>query len=509
MKKHLVVLSVALLVGCIETNVDDVALVEEDMVTRSVLVDEYDLDALSELFAEDVRLLDEQEQTESYSVEMLSTAPFTHSKVLSLEWNIPALSDIDKLLVLANSDIYDQIADKIERYAYDIATAYDCDVIVEKIGGGTHVDIKNLILSYQTNLNGVVFIGDIPYASFELANDHNKYGYRKWPCDLYYMDLDGTWEDADGNSIYDTHTGNRLPEIFVGRISTINMGRSASEIELLNSYFDKNHEFWNGPTTVNGQSGLSYVDKDWADLSSHKSDIQYLYGSANYESKIYGDANFGKADYLSRLNNYDYEFIHVSCHTSPTYMAMSGGSISANEIYANGTDAIGYNLFCCSACNWTATSSSSTSGFLAGSYIYNPHKKSLVAVGSTKTGSMLYFSDFFIPLGQGKPIGIAFKEWWSVVNRYAEQSRISWFYGMTIIGDPMINFFHVSNAEEITLNSFDTYDPSPYRNIVAWYAITANDYMIPAGKHVTFNAPVVTINDGFSCDANGSFIINN
>ena len=148
------------------------------------------------------------------------------------------------------------------------------------------------------------------------------------PCDLYYMDINGTWTDADGNGIHDTHTGNVQPEIFVGRISTANMGTLLSEKDGLERYLDKNHKFWMGHTTVNKKFGLSYTDQTWVSYSYFKTDIQYLYGNTNYDQVKYGDTVFGKTDYLGRLANNKYEFIQLAYHSSPTYLQMTGGTIS-------------------------------------------------------------------------------------------------------------------------------------------------------------------------------------
>lgn len=504
MKRLCIILTMVLFVCCTHTDIDDDSHTsDEKAITRTEINDELDYESLSALFEEDVRILDESDTTSKLpTLSFVQTGPFIHSQVLALDLNPDSISGIIKILIIVESSIYEQMGSKINRYANDIATVYGCAVFVESVSGGSHKDIKTLILSYKNNLNGTVFIGDIPAAYFEIEDDHYKYGYRKWPCDLYYMDLNGTWTDSDGNDIYDIHTGDILPEIFVGRISAKNMGNLTLEIDGLNMYFDKNHNFWKGNTTINHKAGLSYVDKDWASLSSHRTDIQYLYGGSNYESKFYGNESFGKGEYLSCLRNDKYEFVHLSCHASPTYLAMSGNFIWANEIYNNGTNAIGYNLFCCSACNWTA---SSINGYLAGAHIYNHNEKSLVVVGSTKTGSMLDFKYFYTPLGQGKTIGEALKAWWSTTAQKSEHMRISWFYGMTVIGDPMINFWYDSAVNEITLNGFNAMNT----DIMAKRLITVNNYNIPAKTHVIFKAPEVTLNLPFTCNRDGTFEIVN
>lgn len=510
MRKIFLLLLIAVLSGCTDEFRDDAEGKQTQTDTRSASDQRYDTEALASLFEEDVRLLGDP--TRSYADYRSSRefTPFVHTKVMTLSSNPGNLSGIHKILILVNSSVYGSSTAEIERYACDINFAYGCQTVMETVSGGDHTHIKDLILSNQTNLNGVVFIGDIPAAWFETANDHNKYGYSSWPCDLYYMDMDGTWADTDGNSIYDSHTGNTDPEIFIGRISTKNMGTLLSEEAGLKRYLDKNHRFWNGSTTVNRRSALSYVDKDWVPFDYYKTDIRHLYGSSNYESKGYGDPGFGRADYLSRLKDKTYEFIQLASHASYSRLAMSDGSVYANEIFNNGAEAIGYNLFCCSACNWTAISPSSAYGFVAGAHVYNAKNKSLVVVGSTKTGSMLEFANFYTPLGQGKTIGESLETWWRATQKTGT-NKISWYYGMTIIGDPLVNFFHRANdraENQITLNGFDLYNTGSHRYIAAREVITANNYAIPADKHVIFDAPQIILNSGFECHAQGSFEIN-
>lgn len=500
-------LCLSALSSCVDASLEDTSPEEHQIATRAVQDDEIDYEQLSDLFAEDVRMRDSiRKKTLPLKLVFVPSQPFQYSRVLSLGKKSGSNTGIDKIIIFVNANLYDQLTNEIERYAFDIHTAYGCEIIMETVNGGNHKNIKNRILSNKLNLNGAVFIGEIATAKFEHNDDHNKYGYDSWACDLYYTDLDGSWSDSNGNGIYDAHTGNIVPEIFVGRISTKNMGSLFTEVEGMKRYLDKNHDFWSGITKVNHKSGLSYTDEDWANSSQFKTGIQNLYGATNTYAKAFGDAGFGRAQYLGYLMNKGYEFIQLACHSAPTYLAMSGGGITAKEVYENGSEAIGVNLFCCSACDWTYTYS--PYGYLGAAHVYNPKKKSLVAVGSTKTGSMLKFQYFYTPLGQGKTIGEALKLWWPSISTDSEHYRISWFYGMTIIGDPMINLFYQHTAtSQVTLNGFDTGNAASHRYVRASSTITANNYAIPAGKKVIFDAPNSILNSGFVCSPESTLLI--
>lgn len=98
---------------------------------------------------------------------------------------------------------------------------------MEQVDYETYQDIKNLIISYQNNLDGCVFLGDIVPAMYK-AVDVILEGtpISTWPCDLYYMDLSGgLWQDADHDNILDNYSGDMKPEIFIGRISIIMLSK--------------------------------------------------------------------------------------------------------------------------------------------------------------------------------------------------------------------------------------------------------------------------------------------
>lgn len=431
---------------------------------------------------------------------------FSYKTVLHIGKKNYAKENLDKILFVANSGIYEQVQKKIDRYAYDIHLAYGCEIDLVSVSGGSDVQIKNLIKNYQSGLDGTVFIGDIIASWYEETYASK---YAAWPCDLYYMDLDGTWEDLGENGIYDSHTGDVKPEIFVGRISTANMGNLVSEKEGMEKYLDKNHAFWNGQTTIDKKYSLAYIDADWSGRSQHRTGIQSLYGMENGDVVAYGDASFGKKDYLDRLKSERYEFVQLSCHSNSSYHGMSGGSISSTEIFSTDIKASGCNLFCCMACDWTDFSQ--TGGFLAGAYLYGSSSSVLSLVGSTKSGSMLNFPAFYDILGQGKSMGESLKTWWiNAFGNVHDSYRIHWHYGMSILGDPLINFFRMAEqvcSDNVVITSKNLTGDATHYYFSANKKIEVKNVTIPIGKHVIFNAPNVVLGGGFTCEAGGSFEI--
>ena len=122
---------------------------------------------------------------------------------------------------------------------------------------------------------------------------------------------------------------------------------------------------------------------------------------------------------------------------------------------------------------------------------------------------MLYSNLFYSYLST-RNIGEAFRDWWRTeLGNSNTVNTISWNYGLTILGDPMINFRHqVSDfcVANLTLTSFP---PNNFSNLVMFKAgnsIKVTDsFIIPQGTHVIFDAPQVYFEKGFTCPTGASF----
>lgn len=382
----------------------------------------------------------------------------------------------EKLLVLVNQTIYGHISSRVNRYVNTMTSA-GYTVELHSITGGTPQELKGFIAARKENLVGCILIGNFPVAWFEEPEDWEPDELEpEFPCDLFFMDLDGSWEDKDGDGIYDLHTngtGDEAPEIFVARIDASTM--KGEEAQIMKEFFDKNHRYWTGNMDIYPY-GLVYTEDDWTPFPDFAADMAHLY-QGNY--KVIDAPATAKEDYRDlRLKNPAYEFIQLSCHSSSqAHHFTRGGQLKNDEILQAIPCGLGYNLFCCSGARFTATN------FLAGTYVFNYGNKALVAVGSSKTGSMLEFHQFYKPLGQNKTVGESFKLWFQSQAPYSN-SDLSWFYGMVIIGDPMISFrnvnlsapkpvfppvnFNVKREENRSLLAVN------YINVVSWNANPAN-----------------------------------
>lgn len=318
--------------------------------------------------------------------------------------------------VIVNTSIYPALVMEIDTFVNDLITA-GYSVQLDTISGMSHIVLRSHLAGI-TNLVGAIFVGELPVAWFELEAD--------FPHDLYFCDLNGTYIDADADGIYDDHTGSVAPEIWMGRIYARNLTWD-NEIRLLKNYFYKNHQYRTSGSSL-PERGLSFVDDDWSYWGNCYLDL--LYSNVVVLDDYYQTT---AANYRNHLSQ-GYEWIHLCAHSSPwghTFLygfSSYKGTVFNYEIFTLEPDALFYNLFACSGTRFVEENNS------AGWYLFvEPY--GLLAVGSTKTGSMLYFDDFYGPLGQqNKCIGEAFKYWFTLWGEYDWY----WFYGLNILGDPTL-----------------------------------------------------------------------
>lgn len=313
----------------------------------------------------------------------------------------------------------------------------------------------------QESLTTALFIGNLPVAWFQLIDDWNSNhhrdpdeGYEEFPCDLYFMDLDGIWEDnlvrydtfeslvPGHDSIYDTHYGNLEPEIGVARIYASTIGNQET---LIRDYLSRCHSYRTGNLRVNDRA-LVYIDDDWTPWASEWSEqVGYLYPAR----VLIADSEQTRVrDYRPRLDTAAYQWLQLCAHSWPGGHAMKyNHGRSWDWFYAESIPHLNpeicfYNLFACSNTRFTEP------GYCGGRYVFSS-SSGLGAIGSTKTGSMLAFDDFYTPLSNGAALAEAFRQWFATQAADGfEPWEIAWYYGMTLIGEGLLKPRHPVSLTE-------------------------------------------------------------
>jgi len=357
-----------------------------------------------------------------------------------------------RVLLLVNNTLYASIATEINRLWLDLETA-GYAVALTTTSGGTPASLRAYLQSEYggAGLAGALLIGDLPVPWYEIDFDFDGADadtlddeYADFPCDLFYMDLDGSWQDLQTSApfqygVYDSHTdggGDRLPEIWVGRLTASPLTLSGeSEATLVANYLDKDHALRSGPLCP-VERALVYVDDDWYDVA----DSVDLNVAQAYAARVLvkDKATTCRNDYRDLRLAAGYEFMQVMLHSNWTEhffkvddaWEMDGGSLATvtnHDVENADPVALFYNLYTCSGCRYVE------SDYIGAWYLFVPNH-GLGAVGTTKIGGMWDYETFYAHLGQGLSLGAAFQQWLAAQAPY-DADAIRWYYGMTLLGD--------------------------------------------------------------------------
>ena len=334
--------------------------------------------------------------------------------------NDPPLVD---LYVEETLSLLPLVSDSISQYVTDKTILGDYIMDVYAVSGVGAQDFRdNLITSHENGMTGAILLGDLPEMIFEMDDSFGSYD--SFPCDLYFMDLDGVWMDNNSNNKMDYHGGDLEADIWISRIKP-SVITTELENNLAIDYFGKVHDYFTGELSYN-HSALLYIDDDWAAWGDlYAWNISSLYPNAELVDE-HADTN--GADYIDNRVTEGYEFIQVHVHSSPTlHYFDQGGTVSAAQVRNAPPRSLFMNLFCCSGSDYDAANN------FGATYLF--FGDGLATIGSTKTGSMLNFGDFYIPMANGRSIGEAFLDW---SQKTMERSR-AWHYGMSLQGDGLLS----------------------------------------------------------------------
>jgi hypothetical protein len=200
-------------------------------------------------------------------------------------------SDYEKMLIVTDTSLetaFQVLADRRTDQGIHTEVVTMSTVYSSSSGRDNAEKLRNYIKNYYTQ-NGLDYLllgGDTNLVPFRYAYAMTcKAGYHPredtLPCDLYFSDLDGTW-DANGNNVFGEIADNvdLHPDIFVGRATVENVSEAQTFVSNIASYEDcVKEDFY--------QRVLFMAEVLWADPYTNAGD-----------SKDYIDEHF-LPDYLS------------------------------------------------------------------------------------------------------------------------------------------------------------------------------------------------------------------
>ncbi len=321
-----------------------------------------------------------------------------------------------KIGIIVNKDLYPQISTSLDTYIEDLKAIEGEDVWLEKDefdDTKTPEDLRSALKDKYDNddLTGAILIGDLPIAWW--------YYQYQFETDAYYFDLNGDWTKNNDNQL-DDHTGDIECEIWISRITCGTLTDYIdSEADEVNKYFAKVQKRMYGQDPMERKMVVAGQKSIWGGLEREHTDGDLPYTDDNTVTYT-GDCG---TDWKNALKD-GQEFGFVYSHSSQTSHSIG---FNLSGIYDNDLKCRFFNSFACK---------NAAFGYSNGNMVmaYGTSNEGLVAIGSSKSGSMLMgsYHYYYTPLGEDKKsFGEAFKEWYNYDNGI---SYPYWHGGMNMAG---------------------------------------------------------------------------
>ena len=357
--------------------------------------------------------------------------------------------------IIINVNLYPYIEDILDTFLVDLQLDGYAINVYTSLETQTPAALRQLLHDdwVSQDIAGIFFIGDLAVPWYEM-NEPEDWGgaHVMFPCDLYFMDLDGTWGDSDYDGMFDSHTGSMAADIWCGRLKSSNLQyHGANEVETMRNYFRKNHAYRAGDLRL-VDHGLAFIDNDWC-IYGWGFDVALSFPQTDSVVDIYETSRANYINHVRESSENQYEHVLICSHSSPEahylyYDEYNYQLFNNYEIESYMMQALSYNLFACSNSRYVEDDN------MGAWYIFETDF-GLISIGSTKTGSMLCFEDYYDPLGQGSTYGDAFLIWaQSDIETCAGNESRAWFYGMCLMGDPTLRLSRYQPPLE-----YCTYEP--------------------------------------------------
>jgi hypothetical protein len=356
------------------------------------------------------------------------------------------------ICIVTNNLLHFAIQNSFSVFISDLENDGYSPNVYTAFNNGDEAGLKDILISEWNSrgIEGAILIGDLPIAWYEMT----LWDYEELPIDLFFMDLDGRWFDHDFDGLYEGHedgAGDLEADIWVGRLLATNLtDHGASEVVMMNNYLDKNHRYRTGQLRLQDKA-LAYIDNDWC-MYGWENEVALAHPLTDGVTDVY---ETNREDYIQRVREStgnQYENLLICSHSSPWVHALYWGTgpydyslFHNHEIEQIDVQVHFYNLFACSNSRFVEEDD------MGNWYIFQS-TYGLLSVGSTKTGSMLCFFDYYEPLGNGATFGEAFLSWCiNDIETCAGVESRPWFYGMTLSGDPTLRLsrFMADNTGDV------------------------------------------------------------
>lgn len=336
----------------------------------------------------------------------------------------------EQVAVMVQKDDYAILRPYLKQYARDIASAFNFKVRIFK-GTWSHpseVRTKLQKIHHVYNISGCILVGNIPYASYRaIYNEATTY---EFPTDVYYMDLDGTWIDENGDGVFEERIDDTV-EIWISRIKP-----PVDDTNLIIDFLQKNHEYRMGNLEV-PERAFIFQENDGEIWGPRRIEVlKALYDPTDILA-LYREEETTRANYISTLNM-GHEFLFVNTHGTPYEQLISEPTGRRSFTYMDAKNlekgCLFYLLFCCNVGRYNVNN------YLTGWYVFG-NSIGLAALASTTVWESIDHEMFINKLSDYY-VGRAFFEIIKHADLIAPTNPIvarNMYYGATLIGDPLLH----------------------------------------------------------------------
>lgn len=194
-------------------------------------------------------------------------------------------TDFQRMLIVTDESLVSTFSELAERRTDQgiLTEVVSMTTVYSSSSGRDNAEkLRNYVIEYYT-MNGLDYLllgGDTDFVPFRFtfamdceAGFHSR--ENDLPCDLYFSDLDGTW-DANGNDIFGEVDDDvdLYPDIYVGRATVENVAEAEAFIDKISTYEDCSESdtfdsvlflaevLWQNPYTNSGES-KDYIDDNF------------------------------------------------------------------------------------------------------------------------------------------------------------------------------------------------------------------------------------------------------
>lgn len=192
----------------------------------------------------------------------------------------------NKVVILVNRDDYDYLREDLNKFESDVEARFPIFIKtlpITNLRNYSAADVREILInecelniSGCKNMEGAIFVGDVPYALYDQIYDVYAIP-QPAPFMFYYQDLDASFAREENGHYFKyidfgKHEG---PEIFISWIKASKDPSAGMSIDQLKRYFDKHHKFFSGEIKPENKAVVALHCPDEAMFSGMKNALGY------------------------------------------------------------------------------------------------------------------------------------------------------------------------------------------------------------------------------------------